>query len=83
MLGYAFNSSRVELSWFVRPNASLQQQDERYWKSIRNPSLLGLACHHPAMDQSMSGDFDLVGVGRALLQDPLWAKKVKEGRTTE
>lgn len=29
------------------------------------------------------GDFDLVGVGRALLQDPLWAKKVKEGRTTE
>jgi len=31
----------------------------------------------------MSGDFDLVGVGRALLQDPLWAKKVKEGCTTE
>lgn len=29
------------------------------------------------------GDFDLVGVGRALLQDPLWATKVKEGRTTE
>jgi len=35
------------------------------------------------MDQSVSGDFDLVGVGRALLQDPLWEKKVKEGRTTE
>jgi len=31
----------------------------------------------------MSGDFDLFGIGRALLQDPLWAKKVKEGRTTE
>ena len=29
------------------------------------------------------GDFDLVGVGRALLQDPLWALKVKEGRTDE
>lgn len=29
------------------------------------------------------GDFDLVGVGRALLQDPLWATKVKEGRTAE
>ncbi|WP_315443016.1 NADH:flavin oxidoreductase [Sphingomonas alpina] len=27
------------------------------------------------------GDFDLVGVGRALLQDPLWATKIKEGRT--
>lgn len=29
------------------------------------------------------GDFDLVGVGRALLQDPLWATKVKEGLTEE
>jgi 2,4-dienoyl-CoA reductase-like NADH-dependent reductase (Old Yellow Enzyme family) len=29
------------------------------------------------------GDFDLVAVGRALLQDPLWARKVHEGRTGE
>src|SRR5579872_3552070 len=29
------------------------------------------------------GDFDLVAVGRALLQDPNWAKKVHEGRTDE
>ena len=29
------------------------------------------------------GDFDLVGVGRALLQDPAWALKVKEGRLDE
>ncbi|HEY9218023.1 MAG TPA: 12-oxophytodienoate reductase, partial [Phenylobacterium sp.] len=29
------------------------------------------------------GDFDLVGVGRALLQDPTWAVKVKHGRTEE
>ena len=28
-------------------------------------------------------EFDLVGVGRAILADPLWAKKVKEGRTDE
>jgi len=28
-------------------------------------------------------EFDLVGVGRALLQDPEWAKKVHEGRTDE
>ena len=26
------------------------------------------------------GEFDLVAVGRAVLQDPEWAKKVKEGR---
>ncbi len=29
------------------------------------------------------GEFDLVAVGRALLQDPLWAQKVKEGRFDE
>ena len=29
------------------------------------------------------GEFDLVAVGRALLQDPEWATKVKEGRTEE
>ena len=29
------------------------------------------------------GDFDLVGVGRPLLGDPNWVKKIKEGRTAE
>jgi len=29
------------------------------------------------------GDFDLVAVGRALLQDPEWVLKVKQGRTDE
>jgi len=29
------------------------------------------------------GEFDLVAVGRALLQDPEWVKKVKEGREDE
>ena len=29
------------------------------------------------------GDFDLVGVGRALLQDPNWAVKIHQGRTGE
>jgi 2,4-dienoyl-CoA reductase-like NADH-dependent reductase (Old Yellow Enzyme family) len=29
------------------------------------------------------GDFDLVAVGRAILQDPNWAKKVHEGRDHE
>ena len=29
------------------------------------------------------GDFDLVAVGRALLQDSQWAAKVKDGRTGE
>jgi 2,4-dienoyl-CoA reductase-like NADH-dependent reductase (Old Yellow Enzyme family) len=29
------------------------------------------------------GEFDLVAVGRALLQDPEWAAKVKAGRHAE
>jgi 2,4-dienoyl-CoA reductase-like NADH-dependent reductase (Old Yellow Enzyme family) len=29
------------------------------------------------------GDVDLVGIGRALLQDPQWAVKVHQGRTDE
>jgi 2,4-dienoyl-CoA reductase-like NADH-dependent reductase (Old Yellow Enzyme family) len=29
------------------------------------------------------GEFDLVAVGRALLVDPAWARKVKEGRLDE
>ncbi|TKB03660.1 NADH:flavin oxidoreductase [Alteromonas portus] len=30
-----------------------------------------------------AGEFDLVAVGRALLQDPNWANKIKENRTEE
>lgn len=30
-----------------------------------------------------SGEFDLVAVGRALLQDPAWVEKVREGRLDE
>ncbi|NNC38033.1 MAG: NADH:flavin oxidoreductase [Acidimicrobiales bacterium] len=30
-----------------------------------------------------AGEFDLVAVGRALLQDPEWVKKIKEGRQDE
>lgn len=29
------------------------------------------------------GEFDMVAVGRALLQDPLWAEKIREGRLSE
>lgn len=29
------------------------------------------------------GDFDLVGIGRALISDPAWVEKVEEGRTEE
>lgn len=35
------------------------------------------------LDRLDSGEFDLVAVGRALLQDPNWANKIKDNRTDE
>ncbi len=35
------------------------------------------------LDRLERDEFDLVGVGRALLQDPEWVRKVKEGRNDE
>ncbi|MEV0092346.1 NADH:flavin oxidoreductase [Streptomyces sp. NPDC050738] len=35
------------------------------------------------LDRLESDEFDMVAVGRALLQDPEWAQKVLEGRTSE
>lgn len=35
------------------------------------------------MTRMDNNEFDLVAVGRALLQDPLWAQKVKQGRMDE
>ena len=36
-----------------------------------------------AIERLDKGEYDLVAVGRALLQDPFWAQKIKEGRTEE
>ncbi|QYR19383.1 NADH:flavin oxidoreductase [Paenibacillus sp. sptzw28] len=35
------------------------------------------------IDRFEKGEFDLVAVGRALLNDPEWARKIQEGRTDE
>ena len=35
------------------------------------------------LERLNAGEFDLVAVGRALLQDPNWANKIKENRTDE
>jgi 2,4-dienoyl-CoA reductase-like NADH-dependent reductase (Old Yellow Enzyme family) len=35
------------------------------------------------IDRFKKGEFDLVAVGRALLNDPEWARKIREGRTEE
>jgi 2,4-dienoyl-CoA reductase-like NADH-dependent reductase (Old Yellow Enzyme family) len=37
----------------------------------------------PLLERFQRGEFDLVAVGRALLQDPAWVEKVREGRSEE
>jgi len=37
----------------------------------------------PLANRVAAGEFDIVAVGRALLVDPLWARKVREGRFDE
>jgi 2,4-dienoyl-CoA reductase-like NADH-dependent reductase (Old Yellow Enzyme family) len=36
-----------------------------------------------AVERLAKGEFDMLAIGRALLQDPLWAQKIREGRTDE
>ncbi len=43
----------------------------------------GTASLDDLVERMDKGEFDLVAVGRALLQDPEWAKKVKEGKMNE
>ncbi|GBF74851.1 12-oxophytodienoate reductase [Paenibacillus sp. 598K] len=47
----------------------------------------GQGAQREGLDQLLErleqGEFDLVAVGRALLQDPEWAAKIREGRTEE
>ena len=37
----------------------------------------------PVADRLAAGEFDIVAVGRALLTDPMWARKIKERRFDE
>lgn len=37
----------------------------------------------PLLERFNAGEFDLVAVGRALLADPAWARKIREGRGNE
>lgn len=38
---------------------------------------------HELVRRFERGDFDLVAAGRSLLNDPMWVKKIKEGRNNE
>ena len=52
-----------------------------------NETLQGRDTHHASLDDLLqrldNQEFDLVAVGRALLSDPAWANKIKEGREAD
>jgi len=49
-----------------------------------SPDTLAPVADLAELDRRLAaGEFDLVAVGRALLQDPAWAAKIREGRTSE
>ena len=50
---------------------------------LTNNETSGPASLDRLVERFDAGEFDLVAVGRALLQDPEWVKKIKEGRTSE
>jgi 2,4-dienoyl-CoA reductase-like NADH-dependent reductase (Old Yellow Enzyme family) len=50
-------------------------------------SFRGEGSAHSPIDKVVArlekGEYDMIAIGRALLQDPLWATKVKEGRNED
>ena len=52
--------------------------------SLRNPGDVSEVGDFKELEERLSrGEFDLVAVGRALISDPNWAAKVRDGRTNE
>jgi 2,4-dienoyl-CoA reductase-like NADH-dependent reductase (Old Yellow Enzyme family) len=57
--------------------------DKEFMSSLRGGAGAGLAGLDAAVRMVEKGDVDLIAVGRALLVDPAWAEKVREGRFDE
>lgn len=57
--------------------------DDEFMSSLREGTSAQLAGLDSIVGMIERGDVDLVAVGRALLVDPAWAEKVREGRLSE
>ena len=59
------------------------------FRGVQDPSVAagdgaGRSAHFDRLVEMLArGDFDLVAVGRALLADPCWTSKVRDGRFSE
>ncbi|MBP1934958.1 NADH:flavin oxidoreductase [Ammoniphilus resinae] len=57
--------------------------DGEFLSSLTEGKGAGNAKIDSLIDRLERGEFDLVAVGRALLVDPSWARKIRDGRTDE
>jgi 2,4-dienoyl-CoA reductase-like NADH-dependent reductase (Old Yellow Enzyme family) len=64
---------------------SVGLQGDDFIRTFRaSPDALAQVADLAELDRRLAaGEFDLVAVGRALLQDPAWAAKIRDGRTGE
>lgn len=57
--------------------------DAEFTRLFRDGAGAGIASLDGLIERLEQGEFDLVAVGRALLNDPHWATKIREGRVGE
>jgi 2,4-dienoyl-CoA reductase-like NADH-dependent reductase (Old Yellow Enzyme family) len=71
--------------WFTPAEAGIMLEESKGFKSIANVPVICPNIHDPAMAEEAieQGNADMVSLGRALIADPEWPNKVKEGRPEE
>ena len=88
----ALNVSRgtmTDFEWevppYFMPPAFNMMNIEAIKRSVEIPVIACGLIHEPEMAEQIiaEGRADMVGIGRALIADPHWANKVKEGRSDE
>ncbi|MBM7568667.1 NADH:flavin oxidoreductase [Paenibacillus sacheonensis] len=61
-------------------SVGLDLEFTRFFKEKKGAGITGI---EELLERLDRGEFDLVAIGRALLGDPAWAAKIKEGRESE
>jgi 2,4-dienoyl-CoA reductase-like NADH-dependent reductase (Old Yellow Enzyme family) len=71
--------------WFTPAQAGTMLEESKGFKSISNVPVICPNIHDPAMAEEAieQGKADMISLGRALIADPEWPNKVKEGRSDD
>lgn len=71
--------------WFTPEEAGTMREESKGFKSVSKVPVICPNIHAPAMAQETleKGQADMISLGRALIADPEWPNKAKEGRAEE